>query len=98
LHRYLALHLWAQGKEVLSQFADLMRNRVEPIYVNDVELAAALADGGADVSARDLIHIAVMTRIEATQIVSADKGFDRIPGVQRLDPAAVDSWQQLVAG
>ena len=93
LHRYLAQDLWARGSTVFAGFASLMRGRVEPVYAEDVEGAARLASEYPGLQARDLLHLAVMGRIGATRIVSADVGFSRAPHVERLDPATVSSWE-----
>ena len=94
LHRYLALRLWEpQGKRSLGSFAELMKERVEPIYAPDVEQAAVLAGQFPGMEARDLLHTAVMKRLGISQIVSADAGFDRLVEVKRLDPAQVATWQ-----
>lgn len=92
LHRYLSLRLWGQGSTVVTEFARLMRDRAEPITADDVVAAASLADSLSGLSARDLLHVAVMQRIGASQIATADRAFDRVPSLQRLDPAAVDAW------
>ena len=96
LHRYLALHVWPQGRSVFQRFATLMRQRVEPVYEVDVESAAALADQHSGLSARDLLHVAVMLRVGATQLVSTDHGFDNLPRIMRLDPANLAAWRQQV--
>ncbi len=96
LHRYRAVHRWSQGKGVFERFAALMRDRIEPIYAEDVESAASLADRLPGLSSRDLIHLTVMARVGADQIVSADRGFDRVPGVTRLDPAHLSAWRAEV--
>ena len=62
LHRYRALRLWLDGREVFSRFAALMRERVEPVLASDVEQAAVLADQHSRLSASDLLHLAVMAR------------------------------------
>jgi len=93
LHRYLALRLWAQGKEVFHRFAELMRERVEPVQGEDVEQAARLADEYPELGARDLLHAAVMRRLGVRRLVSADAGFDRLSGLERLDPAGVETWR-----
>ena len=93
LHRYLALRLWPQGKEVFHRFADLMRERVEPVQAADVEQAARLADEYPELGARDLLHAAVMRRLGVRRLVSADAGFDRLSGLERLDPAGVEKWR-----
>ena len=97
LHRYLALRLWPQGREVFHHFAALMRERVEPVQAIDVEQAALLADWYPDLGARDLLHAAVMSRLGVRNIVSADAGFDRLPEVKRLDPTDVGVWRDKLA-
>ena len=97
LHRYLALRLWPQAREVFHHFAALMRERVEPVHAVDVEQAALLADQYPDLGARDLLHAAVMSRLGVRHIVSADAGFDRLPEVERLDPTEVGAWRDKIS-
>ena len=73
-------------------FAEVMRDRIEPVYVEDIDLAAELAGSHANVSARDLVHAAVMRRLRTDQIISVDTNFDNLPGITRLAPAAVGEW------
>ena len=96
LHRYLASGRWALGREVLQAFAEVMHGRIEPVYANDVDAAAKLADRHPDVSARDLVHAAVMERLGADRIISADTDFDRLLGVTRLDPTEATDWLSSV--
>lgn len=97
LHRLIALKLWDRGgKGYFADYQRVMSGRIEAIYAQDVELAAQLADQYARLSARDLIHLAVMRRLGITQIVTADKAFDAVPDVQRLDPLDLPSWQAHV--
>lgn len=97
MHRYLELNFWSHGRVLFHDFNSLMRGRVEPIHARDVEDAALLADQHSGLSSRDLLHAAVMARVGADGIVSADRGFDRLPGVQRLDPLNLPSWRELVS-
>lgn len=97
LHRYSALHIWPQGKPVFYGFATLMRDRVEPIHAVDVEEAAALVDRQPGLSARDLLHFAVMRRLGANQIISADRDFERVSELQRLDPGNLVAWRGQIA-
>ena len=92
VHRYLASERWVLGREVLRGFAEVMHGRIEPVYAGDIRLTARLADSHLGVSARDLLHAAVMRRLGADRIISADTDFDRLPGVTRLDPAHVGEW------
>jgi uncharacterized protein len=96
LHRYLALRTWAWGKDVFQRFVLLMADRIEPVYARDVEHASSLADQQTGLSSRDLVHLSVMARVGADQIVSGDRDFDRLPHLKRLDPAKLSAWRQEV--
>ena len=93
LHRYLALRLWSEGRDVFHGFADLMRERVEPVQAIDVEQAALLADELPELGARDLLHAAIIRRLEVQHIISADAGLDRLTEVERLDPMEIEAWR-----
>lgn len=100
LHCYVALSMWPAGKDAVLGFAALMKGSIESVSAEDVDLAAGLADDYApELSARDLLHAAVILRIGTRSIVTADKGFDRLAGegIQRLDPADVESWKESLA-
>jgi uncharacterized protein len=96
LHRYLALRLWPQGRDAFQRFSVLMEERVEPVHAADVERAADLADAHRELGGRDLLHAAVMRRLGMRRIISADTGFDRLPDLERLDPARLANWQHSV--
>ena len=96
IHRYTSSGRWALGREALRSFVEAMHDRIEPVYVEDVQLAARLVDEYPGVSARDLVHVAVMRRMGADRVVSADRDFDRIADVERLDPAEVGEWGGVV--
>ena len=64
----------------------------------DVMVAAGLAPAHPRLSARDLIHLAVMNRLGVTRIISADRGFDAVPDIELLDPAQFEEWRDSVVG
>ena len=92
LHHYLASGRWNLGREVLRDFTEVMVGRIEPVLPEDVQSAADLADNYSDVSARDLVHVAVMLRLGVIPIISADSDFDWVTEVQRLNPLEVEEW------
>ena len=96
MHRYLASGRWTLGREVVRPFAEAMWERVEPVHGEDVILAAELADRYPGVSVRDLVHAAVMQRLAIDRIISADTDFDRLQGIDRLDPARINEWQGAI--
>ncbi len=102
LHCYLVLRGWPEGKQIITDFAAVLRDRVEAVGVDDVERACELADRYANSSgltARDPLHAAVMLRKGSTRIVIADRNFDGIPneGSERLDPTEVERWRGDIA-
>lgn len=93
LHRYRAGGIWDLGREVLESFGVVMEGRVEAVYLGDIRQAISLADQYSAPRSRDLVHAAVMERVESQAIVSADRHFDEISGIRRLDPAEVEWWE-----
>ena len=98
VHRYLALGRWALGREVLRAFATALQGRIEPVHAEDVLSAGHLADRHPGISARDLVHAAVMQRLGVWRIASADRDFDRMRDVERLDPARMAQWEGSMPG
>ena len=92
LHRYRTSVDALAAIAILERFADLMTDRGEPLLAADVIRAAALAPSSPRLSARDLVHLAVMERLGVERMASADAGFDGIARLTRLDPLAVESW------
>ncbi len=96
LHRYLSLRLWPLGREAFRRFSELMQDRIEVVQAVDVQHAAVLADANQELGGRDLLHAAVMQRLGLRRIISADTDFDRLPEIERLDPAHLAAWQHSV--
>ena len=96
VHLYLSSQRWALGREVALAFAEAMRGRIEPVLAEDVTWAMHLADSNPEVSSRDLLHAAVMRRLGSDRIISADADFDRLEGIDRLDPVRVGQWERLI--
>ena len=80
VHRYVASGRWALGREVLQGFADVMHDRIEPVYEEDIHFAARLADNHPGISTRDLVQAAVLQRLGTDRIISVDADFDRLTG------------------
>ena len=97
MHRYLASGRWALGREVIRAFSEAMNGRIEPVHADDVLSASELADRYPGISARDLVHLAVMQRLGVVRIISADTDFDRLEGVDRLDPTRVGEWERSIS-
>ena len=98
VHLYLSSRRWALGREVALDFAGAMQGRIEPVLADDIIWAMYLADSNPEVSSRDLLHASVMRRLGSSRIISADADFDLLEGIDRLDPARVGQWEQLILG
>ncbi len=83
LHRYSAI---ARLDAIQPAFDALLAivDDVFPIELDDAQRAREILLGRPGLSARDAIHVAVMERRGITDILSFDKGFDRIPGLRRI--------------
>lgn len=83
LHRYVAIErrdAIAPAWQLLASITD----QIVPIDIDDVTAARDLVLAGADLSARDAIHVAAMRRLGCTRILTFDRGFDVVPGVTRI--------------
>jgi uncharacterized protein len=84
LYRYSALHRLDMAREVYDLFVQMC-----PVVFNvtlaDTDLARDILTEVAGISARDAIHAAVMLHHDVEWIASFDGGFDRVPGVRRME-------------
>lgn len=87
LYRYHHLHLLDKGVQLCRYILDypLM---VLPVTPADISSALDLLSQNKDAALppRDAIHAATMQNNSITRILTADKHFDQIIGIQRLDP------------
>jgi predicted nucleic acid-binding protein len=85
LHRYLSLGQPSKAREVSEDFQYLVPN-VLPVTVEEIARARDLSIKYPDLPSRDLIHLAVMLNNGISTIVSADRHFDGLSEIKRLDP------------
>jgi uncharacterized protein len=83
LHRYVAL----DRRDAIQPAFDALLGLVDEVFPVDaatVERAKGIVLGNRSLSARDAIHVAVMQREGVARILSFDRGFDGVPGLERL--------------
>ena len=85
LHRYLALKMPEQARQVSFYFQEIVP-AVLPITLVDLERARELSADYPTLEARDLIHIAVMLNNGLSRILSADAHFDLVGEIERVPP------------
>lgn len=87
LYRYGNLKRWQIAATMANNLFVLIPN-VLAVTLSDAQLAVELFKKYAPqgITARDLIHVAVMQNNDIQHIISTDKHFDKIAGIKRLDP------------
>lgn len=86
LHRYTALGQRNHAVEVCRLFLQVVPN-VLPVTREIMERALELHLQFSQLQARDSLHAAAMIEYRIAHIISADRHFDGIPGILRLDPS-----------
>ena len=87
LYRYMRTQQWQVAVDMAQNLIDAVTT-VFPIRLADMLLCMELckAYGPRGLSARDLLHAAVMQNNGLDTIISTDQDFDLIDGIHRLDP------------
>ena len=83
LHRYTAIN----RHHFIDEAFNALNRIVTPVLsydMADVRLARAILREVPGVQARDAIHAAVMLNRGIARIMSHDRGFDRVPGIERI--------------
>lgn len=83
LFRYTGLGRRDLAVQVYDLFAQLCPV-VFPVSLADTDRARDLLGSGTGASVRDLLHAAVMLNNGVTRIATFDRGFEAIPGLERL--------------
>lgn len=87
LYRFHRIQLPDKGLQ-LCQFVLELPLQVLPVTVSDIQSAVAILEQFRPISlkTRDAIHAATMQNSQLTRIISADRDFDHLPFVERIDP------------
>ncbi len=82
-HRYASI---ARRDMIQPAFDSILGviDEVLPVDREDAEAAKDIVLGYASLSARDAVHAAVMRRHGIERIMTFDRGFDALPGLERL--------------
>lgn len=60
--------------------------RVEDVTMTQLQMALSLFVPNQSLSLRDAIHVSTAMSAVADGVLSADRGLDSVPGVNRIDP------------
>lgn len=87
IHRFMALRRPEQGASIARDTLDLFAP-VLPVTHAVMRRMPELVEAYPDLAARDLVHVATCLQEGIREIVSPDRGFDRVAEIRRIDPAA----------
>ena len=87
LHRFMALRRPEQGASIARDTLDLFAP-VLPVTHAVMRRMPELVEAYPDLAARDLVHVATCLQEGIGEIVSPDRGFDRVAEIRRIDPAS----------
>jgi len=82
LHRYVAIER-RDAIEPASSTLLAIVDEVYPIELEDLERARSIVTTSR-LTARDAVHLAVMQRRGIAEIMTFDRAFEQIPGIDRL--------------
>ncbi len=86
LHHYFAIQRPDAAGAVYRSAVDLCEE-VLPVTEKETSRALDLLRSHAEITPRDAIHVATMEAAGIRNLLSADRDFDVIPSVRRVDPS-----------
>lgn len=84
LYRYAGLGRLDLARRVYDLFLQVVPV-VFPVALADTDRARDLLDETPGLTVRDALHAAVMTNHDVRRIATFDRGFDAIPGIERVE-------------
>jgi predicted nucleic acid-binding protein len=95
LHVFLRRGYEQRAETVLNDFAAILAGHIAPLVADDV-LWCLGRSFPAQLQARDRVHLAVMSRLGISRVISADVAFDAVDGIERLAPERLVTWRDSV--
>lgn len=90
LYRYFALDKRVEGIELCLQ--GLLVCEVLPVASEDIKRTISLCRAYSFLNSRDALHAAIMINHGISTIISADKDFDQLGEIKRVDPSEFEKW------
>ncbi len=83
LHRYVAISR-PDALDAAIASLDAIVDETLTFGMPEIRAAREIIASTPRISARDALHVAVMSRARVTRIFSLDQGFDACPGIERV--------------
>lgn len=84
LHRYHAIRRREFVQPALRLLLELTEGEIFPVTLSDTLRAGELLISFPGISSRDAVHVAVMESRGVSRILSFDRGFDAVTGIERI--------------
>lgn len=84
LHRYHAIRRREFVQPALRLLLELTEGEIFPVALSETLRAGELLVSHPEISSRDAVHVAVMESRGVSRILSFDRGFDAVPGIERI--------------
>jgi predicted nucleic acid-binding protein len=91
LHRFTAQGQREHAVDVVRSFMEVVPD-ILPVTSADITAALTLHLAHPTLQTRDVMHLATMSRHGIQTIITADRHFDVVEGLRRVDPAG---WNAL---
>jgi len=85
IYRYASIGKKTEGIEIAKNILKIAQ-ATEPVEKEDIQIALDVFEKYNSLGARDALHLATMIKTGLRYIISADKHFDKIKEIQRIDP------------
>lgn len=90
LYRFWYIKDMDNGWRIFDHFKTII-SEILTVTSWDVHLARSFSEK-YPFSPRDILHLAVMSNNDIDTIISADKDFDHVDTIQRIDPLDFEDW------
>ena len=87
LHRYTTIRR-TDAIDAAFRSLDSIADETWTFGMPEVRAARTIVDTLDGISARDALHVAIMRRNGVHRILSFDRGFDVVPGIERIQRSA----------
>lgn len=87
LHRYTSIRR-TDAIDAAFRSLDSIADETWTFGMPEVRAARTIVDTLDGISARDALHVAIMRRNGVHRILSFDRGFDVVPGIERIQRSA----------
>ncbi len=88
-YRFASIKQPSVGLKIFDHFFKLMKGHILPLREEEISVTGKLIKDYPAIKPRDLLHVSVMLSNNIQLIYTADRDFDQIKEINRIDPLMV---------